>query len=396
MNLFFNITQRLEPFFLIIWPSRIEPFLKNMTQRIELFKCDLERRIILQLNSNNWIWLKAWNPPVQYDSKNWTFFSQMTRRLDFSFSNMSDRKLFFWKKDDSKNWFSENINQIIQTLFWWLKELSSFLNMTQRIEKFHDFFDSKNWTYFEYDSKIWTFSWMWLTELNFFIDSKKWVLFFRMTKILLNTTQRIEPLFEYVSKNWTFSGISLNGLNTLHKRTQRIGPWKIIWTTKPSYELGIYLTQRIEFFLKNITQKLLTFFDMTHRIELLFRTWLTELNFFFLEYDSLRLNPSFLLESKKMTPFLAWLKENFFSHIRLKEQWSFLWKYWPKDLIFVNRNISLRIELFLKALTTNPFSQIWFILRIQSFWTFFNMTHRIGSKNWTLLFNMTQRKMSLF
>ena len=35
---------------------------------------------------------------------------------------------------------------------------------------------------------------------------------------------------------------------------------------------------------------------------------------------------------------------------------------------------------FLKALTSNPFSQIWFILRIQSFWTFFNMTHTIGSK----------------
>ena len=51
-----------------------------------------------------------------------------------------------------------------------------------------------------------------------------------------------------------------------------------------------------------------------------------------------------------------------------------------QSLIFVNKNISLRIELFLKALTTNPFSQIWFTLRIQSFWTFFNMTHRIGSK----------------
>ena len=136
-------------------------FLKNMTQRIELFKCDLEPRIILQFDSNNWIWIKALNPPFQYDSKNWTlfwtwltetflsynnskncfvkkydsqnvknwtFFSQMTRRLDFSFSNMSDRNnlFFFWKKDDSKNWFSENINQIIQTLFWWLKELSPF------------------------------------------------------------------------------------------------------------------------------------------------------------------------------------------------------------------------------------------------------------------------------
>ena len=37
------------------------------------------------------------------------------------------------------------------------------------------------------------------------------------------------------------------------------------------------MTQRIELFLKNITQKLLTFFDMTHRIELRFRKWLTSL-----------------------------------------------------------------------------------------------------------------------
>ena len=89
---FFNLTLRIEPSFL------------NMTQRIEPFS--------------------------QSDSKNcfFFFFSQLIRRLDFSFSNMSDRNNFFfcWKKDDSKNWFSENINQIIQTLFWWLKELSFF------------------------------------------------------------------------------------------------------------------------------------------------------------------------------------------------------------------------------------------------------------------------------
>ena len=42
--------------------------------------------------------------------------------------------------------------------------------------------------------------------------------------------------------------------------------------------------------------------------------------------------------------------------------------------------MTLRIELFLQTLTVNPFSQIWFTLSIQSFWTFFNMTHRIGSK----------------
>ena len=224
----------------------------------------------------------------------------MTQRIEPVFF------FFFFEK----TWLIE-----IELFFTWLKELNPFLKMTQRIEKFSWFFDSKNWTFFEYDSKIWFF-WMWLTDLNFFIDSKKWVLFFRMTKILLNTTQRtfvwicpielnlfwnftqwIEHFAQKDSKNWTLK-------DYLNNKT-------FLWLG----ELGLffYLTQRIELFLKNITQKLLTFFDITHRIELLFRTWLTELNFFFFEdSDSLRLNPSFLLESKKMTPFLAWLKEYFF------------------------------------------------------------------------------------
>ena len=190
---FFNITQRLEPFSHNM-TFKNWTFLKNMTQRIELFKCDLEPRIILQFDSNNWIWLKALNPPFQYDSKNWTlfwtwltetflsynnskncfvkkydsqnvknwtFFSQMTRRLDFSFSNMSDRNNFFFLK---KRWLEELIFWKYQSnctkLFWWLKELSSFFfwkdmthrnwtffHMTQRIEPFFED-DSKNWKIF--------------------------------------------------------------------------------------------------------------------------------------------------------------------------------------------------------------------------------------------------------
>ena len=134
-----NITRWIESFFFFQYYSKTWAFfshnmtfknwtfLKNMTQRIELFKCDLEPRIILQFDSNNWIWLKALNPPFQYDSKNWTFFSQMTRRLELSFTNMSDRiKLFFLKK----RWLEELI-------FWkYQSNYTNFILMTQRIEFF--------------------------------------------------------------------------------------------------------------------------------------------------------------------------------------------------------------------------------------------------------------------
>ena len=237
------MSHRIEHFF---EHERIEPSF-FMTQRIEpIF---LERL--------NWTLFrsKELNILFEYDSQNWTLFWNVTQRIEPSFHKwLEDLNFllqiclieitFFWKKkkkDDSKNWFSENINQIIQTLFWWLKELSFFLtNMTHGTEPFFPC-DSRNWTllsnmthsnwillffdmtqriepFLEYDSKSWkifmsfwlkelNLFWIWLENLNFFLecdsqnwifyDSKNWV-FFSMTKILLNTTQRIEPLFEYV------------------------------------------------------------------------------------------------------------------------------------------------------------------------------------------------------
>ena len=181
---------------------------------------------------------------------------------------------FFFKKKNMthRNW----------TFFTWLKELNPFLNMTQRIEKISWFFDSKNWTYFEYDSKIWIFSWMWLTELNFFIDSKKWVLFFRMTKIFV----------EYNSKNRTFVWICLQELNLFWNFTQWIEHSaqkdSKNWTLKDYLNNKTFLwigesiwLKELNFFSKISLKNYWPFFDMTHRIELLFRTWLTELNFFF-------------------------------------------------------------------------------------------------------------------
>ena len=321
--IFFSILLKDLSFFSHNMTFKNWTFLKNMTQRIELFKCDLEPRIILQFDSNNWIWLKALNPPFQYDSKNWTlfwtwltetflnynskncflrkydsqnsknwtfFFSQLIRRLDFSFWNMSDRNnFFFWKKDDSKNWFSENINQIIQTLFWWLKELSFFFfflkNMTHRnwtlfwiwLKELNPFlfeYDSKNWTFFEYDSKIWIF---------LECDSQNWT--FLLTQRNEFFFQNDKDFVEYDSKNRTFVWICPIELNLFWNFTQ----WNEPSAQKDSknWTLKDYLNNKTFLWIGNLfDSKNWTFFS---KISLKnywpFLTWLTESNFF-LEHDS--------------------------------------------------------------------------------------------------------------
>ena len=124
------------------------------------------------------------------------------------------------------------------TFFTWLKELNPFLNMTQRIEKISWFFDSKNWTFFEYDSKIWIFSWMWLQNWTFLLTQRNEFLFsewqrfcwirLKESNLCLNMSPRIEPFLEFHSMDWT---LCTKGLKELD-------PKKIIWTTKPSDELG--------------------------------------------------------------------------------------------------------------------------------------------------------------
>ena len=373
-------------------------FWKIWLKGLNFFKCDLEPRIILQFDSNNWIWLKALNPPFQYDSKNWTlfwtwltetflsyhnskncfvkkydsqnaknwtFFSQMTRRLDFSFSNMSDRNnFFFWKKDDSKNWFSENINQIIQTLFWWLKELSSFFfwkdmthrnwtffHMTQRIEPFFEY-DSKNWIFMIFWLKELNLFWIWLENLNFLNVTHRIELFYWL-KEMSSFFQNDKDFVEYDSKNRTFVWICPKELNLFWNFTQWIEHSaqkdSKNWTLKDylNNKTFLWIGKLGLFFLfdsKNWTfsqyhSKIIDLFDMTHRIEL----------FFFEEYDSLRLNPSFLLESKKMTPFLAWLKEYFFFTYLTQRTMILSLEILTQSLIFVNKNISLRIELFFES-----------------------------------------------
>ena len=152
----------------------------------------------------------------------------MTQRIEPSFHKwledlnfllqicLIESNFFFWKKkDDSKNWFSENINQNIETIL-----------MTQRIELLVKF----NLSYMIQRIEL---SRIWLKELNPFDLTRTIESFFlkvthrielflnvthRIELFFLKVTQRIEPfwkmtpridflnqlVFGWDSKNWLF------------------------------------------------------------------------------------------------------------------------------------------------------------------------------------------------
>ena len=208
-NWTFTMTQRFQ--FLTKVDAKNRTFSLNMTRRIGLF---FRLRIL---------------PIFERDSKIWTYFSNMTQRIEPIFS-VTQRILiwFFQNFFDSKNLFLESMTQRNEPDFFfqiWHKELNLFMtrgiwpflfNLNQRIEPFfytvwlkelnifyeHDskilFFeyDSRN-CFFHYDSKNWlnlfhmtlkTVLKIWLKELNAFwkCDSKNWTLFWKCN-----------------SKNWT-------------------------------------------------------------------------------------------------------------------------------------------------------------------------------------------------
>ena len=135
--------------------------------------------------------------------------------LIFSLKIYSKNRSFFFFAHESKNW-------TLFFLVWlWLKEY--FLSNMTRMELFSSKYDTKNSTFFEYDSKIRIFSkkkltefnlfssnmtkelafisWIWRTELNlFFSNLSRIELFFfffskydsNISTLLENMTQRIE------------------------------------------------------------------------------------------------------------------------------------------------------------------------------------------------------------
>ena len=214
------------------WIEFFSPFdskswvFSNMTQRVGLFFF--------------WIWLKRLEPSFEYDSKNWTFFSQCVSKNWTFFSNVTLRIEPLFEYD------SENLNfcqinttqsQRIELSFFFsirLNELNTFLHVIHVFKWFKDIFwknFSKNWIFIwlkewyltqrleiyvfeiwfkELDFFFWSladlklfFQKLWRKELNLLLfDSKNWTLFCM--------TQRIEPFFSdlpqriesFLSKCW--------------------------------------------------------------------------------------------------------------------------------------------------------------------------------------------------
>ena len=257
-------------------------------REVTFFETFWEKRFNWALFS---IWLKELNRFFLCNSKNWTYFSDMTHRIDLFFgmtlrielfSNMTrwnelffkyDSKNWIFDKNDSKNWiifFWKKIFLKELIFLWWLKGLNFFrckeLNlfsskMTQRIEPFFCEYDAKNWTFFflQFDSKNWTFflNWIQRVELFYWIWLKEFNLFFWIGPKGLNL------FIEYDSKklNFFFFGISLKE-SLLEKAqrsflmTHRIEPmrkkssknWTSFWVWYKEWNLFLSMIQRIELF----------------------------------------------------------------------------------------------------------------------------------------------------
>ena len=184
------------------WRKALNPFsfeydsknwnFSDMTQRIETFL-----RWLIELNF------------FLHESKNWTFFCNMTQRNEPSFATWLEQLnlLFYITQLIEPSFWKTTIQRIELlfirlkelNLFWiWRKELNLFFaNMTQRIELFLFFsnmtqridlfkkHDLKNWT----SRKKWLMelnlsSWIWRKELNFFLRCGKELnlFFFHMTQ----------------------------------------------------------------------------------------------------------------------------------------------------------------------------------------------------------------------
>ena len=387
--LFFNMTQRIEPFSIGLKDSmlfsltqrielclnrtdRIGPFFLNMTQRIEIFSWFFYMSTFFKNDAENWtlflwIWRKELNPFFfECDVKNLIFFLNMTQRIEpFSyltqrnellFLDMNDsmnwtfeiwlKELNIWtmcqKKDSengSKNWtfcFSQNVSknwfflkkknaQRIEPLFHfnyfvtWLNELNFFLNLTRRVEFFPIWLERVGLFFFEYDSKTWTFVWVWLKEVSLFFWTwlKESTLFLKMTQriepFFLNVSQRMEPFFKCDSKNWTSFWIWFRELNLC----------QIYTTQSQRIELSFFFSIRLnelniflhvihvfkwfkDFFLGKISQRIDFSYDSKNG------TWRKDLKFMFLKLDSKNWTLFFFDDSQTWKLFFfqkLWRKE---------------------------------------------------------------------------------------
>ena len=233
-------------------------FLEIMTQRIELF------------------WRNI------YDSKNWTFFTK-SKNWSF-FTNMTHSK-----------------NSSLLNLFIWLKELNTFLNMTQRMEPFSQN-DSKNWTFSSKWLKIFVL-WIWLRIVFWLWLSERYCFVY------------------FDSNNWTVFKIRPKGLNFFD--------WLINMTQRIVFSL---MSHRIEHFFEHERIEPSSFF-MTHIIEPFFFLE-TQLNTFPIQ----RIEHSFWTRLTELNSFLECDSKN----------WTGFSKNWLKELNLFSQSMTFNNEPFEK------------------------------------------------
>ena len=313
-------------------------------------------------------WLRELNPVF--------FFSIWLKDLT-PLKNMIFKNWTFWKFD-SKDWTFESVTQSTEPFFSiWVNESNPLFQ-----------YDSKNWFFFWIWRKELIFFEYWLKELNFFeCDAKNWPFFFDMTQrlilFLLNFDKKINELnllFKSDSKNW----IWLKGLNFFSMWLKEFNFWTL---------LQIWLTLRV--------QPIWTFsYDSTNWT---YFTWLKELNLIELSFKELNL---LFHDSKNWTFFLKRLNElNFFCVPKNctyfvecdPKNWTFFVECDPKNWIIVEKHEELILftkmtenwTLFeLSHMTRRNEHFLKWLKELNLFecgsknWTFFFLKH--DSKNWTL------------
>ena len=135
---FFHLTQRIETFDQEIWLKELSRVSKKDSKNGTLYKGLIELNLFLWTSS-------------QYDSKSWSLFFNMTRRIEpFLFSNMTQRIDFFKMLKElnlssiwitylhDSNWIFFDQYDSKSRIFHkkWLKVLNTFLNLTERVEPF--------------------------------------------------------------------------------------------------------------------------------------------------------------------------------------------------------------------------------------------------------------------
>ena len=228
------------------------------------------------------------DPVWKNDSKNWTLFWIWLKESN-SKKKIKNLNSFQKKKNDSKNWTFFECNSK-SWIFWvWLEERNFFFFFKKWLKELKSL---------EHDSKNFFF-WMWLKELNFWVcqkkkrlkelsfsqkyDTKNWTSFQYVSKIFFNMTRRIEPFFITWFKDLVFSHQKKN--SKIFFKTHRLEPFKKYFQKKKNDSKNWFFLNfihRIEHLFRIQLTELNAFFNMTHRNWTLFSTWLIEIEPIFL------------------------------------------------------------------------------------------------------------------